>query len=469
MTRRNPEAEELLALPDEDEQEEGEHNEGDITVEICDENGAMVESGGQELAQEDDWEDEDAEEQAEDGRALDTAARPTTDNAAAPEVDIGGSDAVDDDAASPFMNEPSVPQSIVEEAQDSIREMASGRSASSQNVPLPDGFVSPAKRSVIQQRRTKASLDSRRRTLPVQFAPTLLPNPVGTTSHSGESISTVSPDNAEMYNTVAQDLGLVTDLEHESKPNESDAEQGWEDIEDEVPMSTDAHSGPIPYSDVDEDMASDDAAGSPEAPYTDEGGTDGDQACDNAAIHTNIAALRDGHDNARLSSSPIPTIEGQHPRLPLRRSPRRQSSSPLKKSVLLPSRNASHLVAFTPIKGLSTSSFSGGHTDLGVAVVEPDDAQLSPSSPVERAASAPPEEPQMSPQKPAKPRVSDDTALLQAFLNRAAESKSSRKVSATKRESISNRRDSDTIRQALASPAKADVLGDLDPNSPIPR
>ena len=75
----------------------------------------------------------------------------------------------------------------------------------------------------------------------------------------------------------------------------------------------------------------------------------------------------------------------------------------------------------------------------------------------------------MSPHKPSRPRVSDDTALLQAFLNRAAEGKNSRRISATKRESITNRRDSDAVRQALASPAKAEVLADLDPNSPSPR
>lgn len=75
----------------------------------------------------------------------------------------------------------------------------------------------------------------------------------------------------------------------------------------------------------------------------------------------------------------------------------------------------------------------------------------------------------MSPRRSARPRMSDDTALLQAFIDRNAVSKSSRRVSASKQEQISNRRDSDTVRQALASPAKAEVLGDLDPNSPSPR
>lgn len=88
---------------------------------------------------------------------------------------------------------------------------------------------------------------------------------------------------------------------------------------------------------------------------------------------------------------------------------------------------------------------------------------------LERSVSAPPEEPQMPPRRSARPRVSDDTALLQAFLNRAAENKSCRRLSASKRESLSNRRDSDTVRQALASPAKPEILGALDPNSPSPK
>ncbi|TKA72730.1 hypothetical protein B0A49_05796 [Cryomyces minteri] len=68
-----------------------------------------------------------------------------------------------------------------------------------------------------------------------------------------------------------------------------------------------------------------------------------------------------------------------------------------------------------------------------------------------------------------KPRVSDDTAILQAFLNRAAASKASKSVVISKRSSLSHRRDSDAVRHALASPGRLDVLEDKDPNSPSPR
>ncbi|KAF1912694.1 hypothetical protein BDU57DRAFT_598120 [Ampelomyces quisqualis] len=61
--------------------------------------------------------------------------------------------------------------------------------------------------------------------------------------------------------------------------------------------------------------------------------------------------------------------------------------------------------------------------------------------------------------------LDDDTALLKDFLNRAAASKAEKAaVLMHRRESLQNRRDSDVIRHALASPRKA--LEDKDPNSP---
>ncbi|CAE6995952.1 hypothetical protein PTNB73_04497 [Pyrenophora teres f. teres] len=59
----------------------------------------------------------------------------------------------------------------------------------------------------------------------------------------------------------------------------------------------------------------------------------------------------------------------------------------------------------------------------------------------------------------------DDTAVLKDFLNRAAASKAEKAAITThRRESLQNRRDSDVVRHALASPRKA--LEEKDPNSP---
>jgi hypothetical protein len=60
--------------------------------------------------------------------------------------------------------------------------------------------------------------------------------------------------------------------------------------------------------------------------------------------------------------------------------------------------------------------------------------------------------------------LDDDTALLKDFLNRAAASKANKVATIARRTSLQNRRDSDVVRQALASPRK--ILEDKDPNSP---
>ncbi|KAF2749298.1 hypothetical protein M011DRAFT_484742 [Sporormia fimetaria CBS 119925] len=60
--------------------------------------------------------------------------------------------------------------------------------------------------------------------------------------------------------------------------------------------------------------------------------------------------------------------------------------------------------------------------------------------------------------------LDDDTALLKDFLTRAAASKANKAATIARRSSLQNRRDSDVIRHALASPRK--VLEDKDPNSP---
>lgn len=60
--------------------------------------------------------------------------------------------------------------------------------------------------------------------------------------------------------------------------------------------------------------------------------------------------------------------------------------------------------------------------------------------------------------------IDDDTAILKSFLSRAAASKAERSAIITRRSSLENRRDSDVVRHALASPRRA--LEEMDPNSP---
>ncbi|KAL1621739.1 hypothetical protein SLS54_005262 [Diplodia seriata] len=67
-------------------------------------------------------------------------------------------------------------------------------------------------------------------------------------------------------------------------------------------------------------------------------------------------------------------------------------------------------------------------------------------------------------EEPASP-IDEDTAFLKDFLSRAGASKASREATVTQLESMTKRRDSDVVRQALASPRMA--LESKDPNSHI--
>ncbi|KAI5362261.1 hypothetical protein Slin15195_G059120 [Septoria linicola] len=174
-------------------------------------------------------------------------------------------------------------------------------------------------------------------------------------------------------------------------------------------------------------------------------------------------------------SSSVPSVSGPDSRLPSRRSPRRQSSSPFKRKSILKSTEKPHLVAFTPIKRSYLHAVHPPSSPLpfvpsGISIEDRDLDQPA------RSSSAPPEEPQITPRKQFQPRISDDTALLEAFLKRASENKNGKRLSDTaRRESFERRSESSVVPQALAgspltlsaAPAK-DVLGDLDPNSPSP-
>ena len=268
------------------------------------------------------------------------------------------------------------------------------------------------------------------------------------------------------------------DSEGEGK-NDVDNEDEWEDVEEAVPEDgftastwTPENTESLNANEGNEDNNSNEPTSPLDAITSSNTGFDNFLAMPESP--TSISK-----SPGKPAPSPVRSIARQHPRLPLRRSPRRQSSSPLKRNLSLQPMGKSHLIAFTPVKGLTQSHAQSSRSPFSppTVVVSPtvtagvgeDELKSLP----ERCSSAPPEEPHMSLQKPRQARISDDTALLQAFISRAAESKTSRRMSVTaERESNENRRDSDAVRQALASsetkPAP-EVLTDLDPNSPAPR
>jgi len=369
----------LLELP-EDEQETDHEDHGDVTVEILDEAGNIIEDG---MAEDDSWCDLEDGEEGPDGQnehesdfeesimhlGVGTAntepvpLEPASPTSAAMECENPqprlSTDGIVDPRSSTVTRQTA---QLQEGSPQAICMEKSLAARTDRSVGLPDGFVSPAKRKKFGLRSSKAVSLARRQTLPIQFAPNTMKK--------------------------LQSVDTNENLQHSSIEKENDkTSQGRSD----EPGSS------MPFCTVAKVLVQEDLP-------TEESWTDQIETGD-----TEEPQLR--------------TLDFEH--------------------------SASSLL----------------HNSYRV-----EEADTVPG----RASSAPPEEDLqlLSPEKSFKPRLSDDTALLQAFLNRAAESKSTRRISVTAQESLSNRRDSDTVRQALASPAAtklADVLGELDPNSPSPR
>ncbi|GAB1738700.1 hypothetical protein NU219Hw_g3496t1 [Hortaea werneckii] len=348
-----------------------------------------------------------------------------------------------------------------------------------QAVELPEGFVSP-----IRQRRKlragsfKKASGSRRETLPAQFAPPS-DSPVTTgrvrdaqmlTAENAFAPNAVSSSHAEPSTHAVSDA--IDGLQDVDAGRE--AENEWEDVEDEVETMSSHH----PQTSADE-VSDDEHSTSFVLPVDSLGGAP-------ASDLQTEGKERDQPESGSvqdLPPSPANTAELPPTKVALRHSPRRKSTSPLKPSALAPRADQPHYVAFTPIKQSNLSVYkdvsdSRGQGGGSTPPSNTSSVETSSSSVPDRALSAPAEEPsQMSPRRqPKPPRVSDDTALLQAFLNRAAERRSGRRVSATEQEALFHRRDSDVVKAALASPGKAldgsgtnGVLGELDSNTHSPK
>lgn len=428
IVTRSAAADDLVALSDEEEEDSGSDQQTEevqgTVIEILGEDGTTLRLNPDQAQNDGDWSDEDA-----------------SDNGTEEPSDVALGQMHEDTVAAPTRD--------IEPANEiSLKTLDSMRSPALAPAPivLPAGFVSPVRRKHIPSRQNepRKSDVSRRRTLPQTFAPAADKEHTSTPTKESDDILDTSDtkEKPEMETgelqeghgdqaTNAERIKVSEGLTMDSNEDE------WEDLQEE--------------------------------PVTDGEGAQmsGDVAVKSLELDSSADSgqQREGNKTSPATRSPYQQLD-----LPLRRSPRRKSSSPVKQrsfsSFVDP---ASHLVAFSPVKNLLCDTPEAKQQIM----MDRDETMqdLINESPLvlERSVSAPPEEPQMSARRSEKPRVSDDTALLQAFLNRAAENKSSRRLSATKRESLSNRRDSDTVRQALASPAKPEVLGALDPNSPSPK
>ncbi|KAK4978095.1 hypothetical protein LTR42_002472 [Elasticomyces elasticus] len=380
---------------------------------------------------------------------------------------------------------------------------------------LPEGFVTPAKqpqRRRLGSRTSRDVVDSRRRTLSVQFAPEV---PMGTTVHAeavkvGEVVEAVEGGD-ESTDEIMDSVDAMADRGNgaeraddersvqpmrtaqvllEERDGDEDmvaptttaqaevdvGEEEWEDVEDEAsePVAT-----AEPLDSFDESM--------PELSMLlmeDDEHTPPPSGTETETAYTSDLTISE----PSAAPEPVLSIENSHADMSLRRSPRRKSTSPVKPKTTTFGAEKPHHVAFTPLRHFSPfvdlrHTSTGTPDDNSTPMKEDDDAAAT--SPISlRASSALPEEPQIQPRhRTEKPRISDDTAFLHAFLKQAEERKgrgvnesgsgNGRRLSVTEKESVSNRRDSDTVRQALASSPQdtglPEMLRERDGGSPSPR
>ncbi|RMY60497.1 hypothetical protein D0863_11576 [Hortaea werneckii] len=474
--------EELLEL-DEDEAGEGNaQDEEESKIEFFDDQGAVLDEDGADGGA---WEDEEVYDPTmmhlEDAVHHEEVSRDGHDGQQASEADTVHQKQAD----SPI--EPSdQPEEITAEQKDNVQgaqqaseHAPSAFTATHQAADLPEGFVSPVRqRRKLRAGSFKKASGSRRETLPAQFAPPS-ESPVTTEmirdAQMPEVENAVAPNSVPSSHAKAPTHAMPDPID---APQHADAglgaENEWEDVEYEAETMSSHHPQTSTHEEADDDHSTsfvlpvDSLGGAPASDLQTEG-KEQDQP--------------ESESPQDLPPSSANTAGLPPPKSALRHSPRRKSTSPLKPSALAPRADQPHYVAFTPIKQSTLSVYkdmpdSRGQDEESTPPSNTSSVESSSSSLPDRALSAPAEEPsQMSPRRQSKPpRVSDDTALLQAFLNRAAERRSGRRVSATEQEALFHRRDSDVVKAALASPGKAldgtgthEVLGELDSNRHSPK
>ncbi|KAI6874455.1 hypothetical protein KC323_g722 [Hortaea werneckii] len=473
--------EDLLELDEDEDDASNAQGEEDSKVEFFDDQGALLDEDSADSGA---WEDEEVYDPTmmhlEDAVHHEEVSRLGADGQQATQADTEHHKQADSPIESSYQTEEAAaeqngnPQGM----QQSLVHAPSTLSASHQTVDLPEGFVSPVRqRRKLRAGSFKKASGSRRETLPAQFAPPGN-SPVFTETIEDAQISRVenpaAPNSVPASHAEAPTQATSGGIDGiEFADAGRGAENEWEDVEDDAETLSSHHPQTSADEEADEEHSTsfvlpvDSLGGAPASDPQPEGKGQ-DQA---------------ESESAQDPPSPANAFGLPPPKVALRHSPRRKSTSPLKPSALAPRADQPHYVAFTPIKQSNLSVYkdvpdSRGQDEESTPPSNTSSVEPSLSSLPDRALSAPAEEPsQTSPRRqPKPPRVSDDTALLQAFLNRAAERRSGRRVSATEQEALFHRRDSDVVKAALASPGKAldgtgthEVLGELDSNRHSPK
>ncbi|GAB1731456.1 hypothetical protein NU195Hw_g1070t1 [Hortaea werneckii] len=473
--------EELLELDEDEDDVSNAQGEEDSKIEFFDDQGALLDEDSADSGA---WEDEEVYDPTmmhlEDAVDHEEVPRDSQDGQQASQADTEHQKQADSPIESSYQTEETAAEQNdnAQGVQQSPDHAPSTFTASHQAVDLPDGFVSPVRqRRKLRAGSFKKASGSRRETLPAQFAPP-----------SGSSVTTETFEDAQISRVENPAAPNPVPASHAEAPTQATsgaidgpevadagrgAENEWEDVDDDAETMSSHH----PQTSADEE-AGEEHSTSFVLPVDSLGGAPASdlQPEDKEQDQPESESAQNPPSPADASGLPPPKVA-------LRHSPRRKSTSPLKPSALAPRADQPHYVAFTPIKQSNLSVYkdvpdSGGQDEGSTPPSNTSSVEPSISSLPDRALSAPAEEPsQASPRRqPKPPRVSDDTALLQAFLNRAAERRSGRRVSATEQEALFHRRDSDVVKAALASPGKAldgtgshEVLGELDSNRHSPK
>ncbi|KAK4553088.1 hypothetical protein LTR86_009815 [Recurvomyces mirabilis] len=462
VTRSSAGLTDIVALAEEGKEVGEEEEEGDVTVEVFDEDGQLVEGVEED---EQSWSDVEVED------AVFEHTMTHLPDAMSHDVDTS-------------TGRSSEGNEVVEKVAEDEEEIAAATTIShpAHEAPilsapseliLPEGFVSPAKqRRKLGPRSSKTVSAARRQTLPVQFAPPV----IATAIHDSTPVEVEAVQMEEPREQVGKLEAERLDLHAEEQ--EGAAQAHGEATESEMVQEVEVDDV-VPVEDNEVAAATNDEWEDIEDEDDEEPQSEGQDIHieQDDMIPTQAEMFSPQED--KLQSRPAASIEGPYPRLPLRCTPRRKSSSPLKQSTVSDHAEKPHLVAFTPLKRVQDVPHSDHLSKSPHQAPETHSQETSPTKLLAHASQAPPEEEpvQMSPRKTTTtkpPRISDDTALLQAFLHRAAAEKNKssqrRRLSASEKESLTNRRDSDTVRQALAGPGKGlveTVLGELDVNTSL--
>lgn len=308
---------------------------------------------------------------------------------------------------------------------------------------LPSGFVSPAKTGQSRRRRSRGlSARTKRHSLPVTFAPVQVAASKDSRYSLGKDLveqeeslcqreSSTSPCHKATDDNVKEEevhSGVIVDDLDES----NGAGDDWEDVVETTSLENETICGE-PWDD---------------ARITHTSASITDEAVDLVAERQTVHKITEQLMTDRLFSS-VNVLKADFESLPIRRSPRRlsrrASASPVKHNSERSWFNTNHLIAFTPVKQL--------HIPRDEDQPDADFNRVESSSDAECEQSI-----SSNSERSLKPRISDDTALLQAFLERAAESKWSK----------NSTHQTTPIKRDSAEPDTT-ILAELDPNSPSPR